>query len=92
MQEKENMATFIAKKCEMGLTRMSLSTKRHEIRKLEEEVMPTLCCKPAAPGSAWGWSCVPWGTCTAVDHSKGRFVDTQSTDDCRHPGPSPTTI
>mmetsp|Transcript_165 Transcript_165/g.437 ORF Transcript_165/g.437 Transcript_165/m.437 type:complete len:548 (-) Transcript_165:797-2440(-) len=36
-KEKENMATFIAKKREMGLTRMSLSTKRHEIRKLEEE-------------------------------------------------------
>eukprot|EP00670_Eutreptiella_braarudii_P001998 CAMPEP_0174293706 /NCGR_PEP_ID=MMETSP0809-20121228/39456_1 /TAXON_ID=73025 ORGANISM="Eutreptiella gymnastica-like, Strain CCMP1594" /NCGR_SAMPLE_ID=MMETSP0809 /ASSEMBLY_ACC=CAM_ASM_000658 /LENGTH=544 /DNA_ID=CAMNT_0015394691 /DNA_START=85 /DNA_END=1719 /DNA_ORIENTATION=- len=36
-KEKENMASFIAKKREMGLTRMSLSTKRHEIRKLEEE-------------------------------------------------------
>eukprot|EP00992_Anisonema_acinus_P011007 TRINITY_DN7056_c0_g1_i1.p1 TRINITY_DN7056_c0_g1~~TRINITY_DN7056_c0_g1_i1.p1 ORF type:complete len:544 (+),score=271.95 TRINITY_DN7056_c0_g1_i1:130-1761(+) len=36
-KEKENMAGFIAKKREMGLTRMSLSTKRHEIRKLEEE-------------------------------------------------------
>lgn len=29
--------SFIAKKREMGLTRMSLATKRHEIRKLEEE-------------------------------------------------------
>eukprot|EP00668_Euglena_longa_P004880 GGOE01005719.1.p1 GENE.GGOE01005719.1~~GGOE01005719.1.p1 ORF type:complete len:573 (-),score=247.52 GGOE01005719.1:417-2048(-) len=36
-RDKENMASFIAKKREMGLTRMSLATKRHEIRKLEEE-------------------------------------------------------
>ena len=35
--DKENMADFIAKKREMGLIRMSLSTKRAEIHKLETE-------------------------------------------------------
>ena len=36
-KDKENMAEFIAKKREMGLIRMSLSTKRAEIHKLEME-------------------------------------------------------
>jgi hypothetical protein len=36
-REKENMATFIAKKREMFLVQMSLDTKREEIRKLEEK-------------------------------------------------------
>eukprot|EP01006_Ploeotia_vitrea_P054969 TRINITY_DN67944_c0_g2_i1.p1 TRINITY_DN67944_c0_g2~~TRINITY_DN67944_c0_g2_i1.p1 ORF type:complete len:547 (-),score=95.14 TRINITY_DN67944_c0_g2_i1:118-1758(-) len=36
-KEKTNMAEYITKKREMGLMRMSLATKKHEIRKLEEE-------------------------------------------------------
>ena len=34
---KDNMAEYIKKKRKMGLARMSLATKRQEIRKLEEE-------------------------------------------------------
>ncbi len=34
---KDNMADYIKKKRKMGLSRMSLATKRQEIRKLEEE-------------------------------------------------------
>ena len=37
IREKDNMAVYIAKKREMGLIRMSLATKRQEIKKLDEE-------------------------------------------------------
>lgn len=37
IREKDNMAMYIAKKREMGLHRMSLATKRQEIKKLDEE-------------------------------------------------------
>ena len=36
-RERENMTTYIQKKREMGLARMSLATKRAEIKKLEED-------------------------------------------------------
>lgn len=37
VREKDNMAVYIQKKREMGLARMSLATKRQEIKKLDEE-------------------------------------------------------
>ena len=37
VRERENMITYIQKKREMGLARMSLATKRTEIKKLEED-------------------------------------------------------
>ncbi len=44
--------SFIAKKREMGLTRMSLATKRHEIRKLEEEAEGRASPSPPIPTPA----------------------------------------
>lgn len=37
IREKDNMAQYIQKKRDMGLARMSLATKRQEIKKLDEE-------------------------------------------------------
>ena len=37
VREKDNMTVYIQKKREMGLARMSLATKRQEIKKLDEE-------------------------------------------------------